>query len=59
MDDKIVFEGYNVLLKAMRSDKSIRVEIDTSEDQRTNLKDIVEIKPEQRCSIVVMPIEEE
>lgn len=58
MDDKIVFEGYNVLLKAMRSDKSIRVEIDTSEDQRPNLKDIVEIRPEQRCRITVEPLEE-
>jgi hypothetical protein len=38
--DKIEFNGYNVLLQFLRTDKSVRVTIDTSLDQYQKIKDI-------------------
>ena len=38
--DKIEFNGYNVSLQFLRTDKSVRVTIDTSLDQYQNIKNI-------------------
>lgn len=58
MEDKIQFVGYNVVPNTMRSDNSIRVEIDTSENQRRNLRDILVLPPDQKVRVTIEPIEE-
>ena len=36
----MTFDGYNLMLQFMRTDKSVRVVIDTSIDQYDKIKDI-------------------
>ncbi len=56
---KIIFEGYNLMLQFLRSDKSIRVLIDVSLDQWDKVKDIPKL-PEGIYRIIIEPeIEEE
>lgn len=38
--DKIEFQGYNIFLKNMRTDKGHRIEIDVSQDQYDNIRDL-------------------
>lgn len=58
MEDKIQFIGYNVVPNTMRSDNSVRVEIDTSEDQRRNLRNILMLPPGQKVRVTIEPVEE-
>jgi len=51
---EIKFDGYNLALKFLRSDKSVRVEIDTSIDQYDNIKDIPKL-PDGVYEIVIKP----
>ena len=55
---EITFTGYNITLKFLRSDKSTRVEIDTSQDQWDNIKEIPKL-PDGVYRITLEPIAEE
>ena len=55
---KIKFNGYNLTLKFLRSDKSVRVEIDTSMDQYDNIKEIPKL-PDGVYRIKIEPEVEE
>jgi len=57
-EDKIQFKGYNVVPNTMRSDNSIRVEIDTSEKQRKKLRNIFLLKPDQKVRVTIEPLKE-
>jgi len=57
-EDKIQFRGYNVVPNTMRSDNSIRVEIDTSENQRKKLRNIFLLKPDQQVRVTIEPLKE-
>jgi len=39
-ENKLQFDGYNIMLQFLRTDKSVRVVIDTSIDQYDKIKDI-------------------
>ncbi len=40
------FQGYNAFIKQQRTDKGFRVEIDVSQDQYDNIKDLPKIEEE-------------
>jgi len=52
------FKGYNLALKFLRSDKSVRVEIDTSLDEYDNIKEIPKL-PEGLYEVEITSIAEE
>lgn len=54
----IKFTGYGLFIKQFRTDKGWRVEIDVSEDQFNNIKDIP-LLPEAVYEIEIKPIIEE
>ena len=51
----VKFQGYNIFLKQMRTDKGFRVEIDVSQDQYEYLKEIP-ILPEGIYEVVIKPV---
>jgi len=53
-NNKIEFDGYNISLQFLRTDKSVRVIIDTSLDQYDAIKDIPKL-PEGIYRIVIKP----
>lgn len=55
---ELKFNGYNLTLKFLRSDKSVRVEIDTSLDQWVKIKDIP-LLPDGIYEIIIKPVVEE
>ena len=55
---EIKFSGYNIVLKFLRTDKSVRVEIDTSSDEWDNIKEIPKL-PEGIYKITIEPEVEE
>jgi len=55
---EIKFQGYNVNLKYLISDKSVRVMIDTSKDQYDNVKEIPKL-PEGIYEITIKPVIED
>ena len=55
---KIDFKGYNISLKFLRTDRSVRVEIDTSNDNYDAIKDIPKL-PEGIYKITIEPDIEE
>ena len=57
---KIVFKGYNPLVKTLRTPppRSFRVEIDISDDEYLNVRDI-NILPEGLYKITIEPVLEE
>jgi len=57
-EDKIQFRGYNVVPNTMRSDNSVRVEIDTNEQQRKNLRNIFLLNPDTQVRVTIEPLEE-
>ncbi len=58
MSKEIKFDGYNIVLQFLRSDKSVRVLIDTSLDQYDKIKDIPKL-PEGIYKITIEPEIEE
>jgi hypothetical protein len=42
--NEINFKGYNISLQFLRTDKSVRVTIDTSLDEYDNIKDIPKLE---------------
>ena len=52
------FNGYNIYLQFLKTDKSVRVLIDTSKDQYDNIKEIPNL-PEGLYKITISPIVEE
>lgn len=52
------FSGYNLTLKYLKSDKSVRVEIETSQDQYDVIKEIPNL-PEGLYRVTIEPIIEE
>lgn len=40
----IKFKGYNPFVKQMRTDKGFRVELDVSEDEYDNIKDLPKLQ---------------
>jgi hypothetical protein len=56
--EKIIFKGYNLYLKTMRSDKSFRVEIDVGLDEYDNIKELPKL-PEGIYEITLKPEVEE
>ena len=58
MNSETKFNGYNLTLKFLRSDKSVRVEIDTSLDQWVKIKDIP-LLPDGIYEIIIKPVIEE
>jgi len=53
-NNKIEFDGYNISLQFLRTDKSVRVIIDTSLDQYDAIKDIPKL-PEGIYRIAIRP----
>ncbi len=51
----MIFNGYNLTLKYLKSDKSVRVEIETSQDQYNVVKEIPNL-PEGVYKITIEPI---
>lgn len=49
------FKGYNIFVKQLRADRGFRVEIDVSEDQWDELKEIPNM-PEGVYKILIEPI---
>lgn len=52
---EIKFNGYNLNLKYLKSDKSVRVEIETSQDQYNVVKEIPNL-PEGVYRITIEPV---
>ena len=52
---KTTFTGYNICLQFLRTDKSVRVIIDTSMDEYSNIRDIP-LLPEGLYKIEITPI---
>ncbi len=50
----IIFEGYNIVLRFLRADKSWRIEIDVSDDQKEALKKIMDL-PDGIFEIEIRP----
>lgn len=55
---KINFEGYNIQLVFLRTDKSVRVTIDTSLNQWDNIKEVPTL-PEGIYEIEIRPVIQE
>lgn len=53
---QVKFDGYNLTLRFLRTDKSVRVEVDTSLDQYDNVKNIPKL-PEGIYQIIIRPKE--
>jgi len=56
--EKIVFKGYDVFLKQLRTDKGFRIEVDTGLDEYDNIKDIPKL-PSGVYKIIIEPEIEE
>lgn len=56
--NKTTFKGYNICLQFLRTDKSVRVIIDTSMDEYSNIRDIP-LLPEGLYRITLEPIIED
>lgn len=55
MEQKIEFEAYNVFLKFLKTDKSVRVEMDTSKDQYDEIKEIPNL-PNGTYKVTIEPL---
>ena len=53
--ENIKFNGYNLNLKYLKSDKSVRVEIETSQDQYNTVKEIPNL-PEGVYVVTITPL---
>ena len=53
--NKTTFIGYNIVLQFLRTDKSVRVIIDTSMDEYDKIKDIPKL-PEGIYKIEITPV---
>lgn len=53
---KLIFFGYNITPKFLRTDKSWRVEIDVSQDQVRNIGQILMGLPEGLYQIEIKPV---
>ena len=54
----IQFQGYNIIPKYLKTDKSWRIEIDVSQDQIDNIEEVIKILPEGIYDIKITPIVE-